>query len=156
MGDAATDAKALRPGHRVAIGSEVLTRFSYRVIAPPGWNARVAGRDWQALVNLPWILTPPESVHARLLAAALDPLGLKQKGVAFVDQESSMLAMVRSGVGLALARDAVAIQASQSEGLVVADQVALHTQLCFVVRGGSKAAPVVEAALSAIARAWRH
>ena len=154
IGDAAADSQALRAGGKVH--AEVLTRFTYRVVAPPGWEPRVQGKDWPALVDLPWILTPPESVHARLLAATLEPLGLRQKGVALVDQEASMLALVRSGVGLALARDSTAIHASQSEGLVVADRVALDTQLCFIARASARRSPVVDAALAAIARAWRR
>lgn len=156
LGDALADVAALGGSRKLALHSEILTRFHYCVIAPPGWESRVRGRDWTELVSLPWILTPPDSVHARLLAAALDPLGLKQKGVALVDQEASMLSLVRSGVGLALARDAVAIQASQSEGIVMADRVRLTTQLCFVAKSASRRSPVVDAALAAIARAWRR
>lgn len=156
VGDAAADAAALRAGAKaVKLHSEVLTQFSYRVIAPRGWEARVQGRDWGGLMELPWIVTPPGSVHARLLAAALEPLGLKQRGVALVDQEVSMLALVRSGVGLALARDAKAIQLSQSEGLVVADGVQLPTALCFIARASAPRSPLVAAAWSAIERAWR-
>lgn len=139
-----------------AVLSQLLTRFSHRVIAPAGWESRVQGQDWAALVELPWIITPPESVHARLLAAKLEPQGLKQRGVALVDQEASMLALVRSGLGLALARDATAIHLSQSHGLVVAEGLTLETQLSFVVRAAAREMPVVEAALGAIARAWRH
>ena len=154
IGDATADARALRADGKVH--GEVLTRFTYRVVAPAGWEQRVQGKDWPALVELPWILTPPESVHARLLQATLEPIRLKQKGVALVDQEASMLALVRSGVGLALARDAAAIHASQSEGLAIADRVALDTQLCFIARAPARRSPVVEAALAAIARAWRR
>jgi hypothetical protein len=48
------------------------------------------------------------------------------------------------------------MQASQSEGIVVADRVQLDTQLCFIARAAGRRSPLVEAALSAIARAWRR
>ncbi len=158
VGDAPADATRLPKVGRAgaAVHAEALTRFTYRVIAPRGWGPRVLGRGWGELVRLPWILTPPDSVHARLLAGVLAPLGLKQQQVALVDQEASMLALVRSGVGLSLARDAIAIRESQSEGLVVADQVQLETTLSFVCRAAARRTPVVEAALAALARAWRH
>ncbi len=158
VGDAQADAaRAPRVGRAaVAVHVEALTRFTYRVIAPRGWGPRVLGRDWVDLVRLPWILTPPDSVHARLLAEVLAPLGLKQQQVALVDQEASMLALVRSGVGLSLARDAIAIRESQSEGLVVADRVQLETSLSFVCRSAARRTPVVEAALAALGRAWRR
>lgn len=157
VGDPVADAAALRVGAKaVKLHSEVLTRFTYRVVAPRGWESRVHGQGWAGLTALPWIVTPPDSIHARLLAATLEPLGLKQQGVSLVDQEVSMLALVRSGVGLALARDATAIQLSQAEGLVVADRVALPTSLCFIARASPPRSPVVEAAISAIGRAWRR
>jgi DNA-binding transcriptional LysR family regulator len=157
LGDAQADAAAMAPGKAAAtVHSEVLTRFTYRVIAPAGWDARVLGRGWPELVRLPWILTPPDSVHARLLAAVLGPAGLAQHRVALVDQEASMLALVRSGIGLSLARDAIALQEHQAQGLVVADQVVLETSLCFACRVQARRSPVVEAALAALARAWRR
>lgn len=155
LGDAAKDlARQRSAGRRAAVDRHVLTLFTYRVVAPAGWERRVSGMDWPGLVQLPWILTPAESVHARLLAATLDPLGLKQNGVALVDQEASMLALVRSGVGLALARDAVAMRASQEHGLVIADQVQLATELAFITRASARRSPLVDVALSAISRVW--
>jgi DNA-binding transcriptional LysR family regulator len=64
-----------------------LTLFHYHVIAPAGWGSRLAGADWTSLAALPWITTPPSSVHHRLLHGVLDPLGATPKGVAQVDQE---------------------------------------------------------------------
>lgn len=156
IGDAAADAQALQTKTRLRVSSRVLTRFSYRVVAPAGWEDRVRGRDWPELVDLPWVLTPAESAHSRLLKATLEPLGLQQRGVAMVDQEASMLALVRSGVGLTLARDAMAIHASQTDGLAVADAVALDTELCFITVERSSQSPAVDAAIAAIRRAWRR
>src|SRR3546814_6571208 len=42
-----------------------LTSFHYCVAAPRDWRERVASADWSQLVQLPWIWTPPESVHHR-------------------------------------------------------------------------------------------
>jgi DNA-binding transcriptional LysR family regulator len=158
LGDAQADASALFPRKRriPAIHSEILTLFTYRVIGPAGWGPQVRGRDWAELVKLPWILTPPQSVHFRLLADVLEPLGLTQNGVALVDQESSMLALVRSGVGLSLARDSLAMRESQSEGLVIADRVSIDTTLTFICRNASLNDAVVRAAFDALARAWRR
>jgi DNA-binding transcriptional LysR family regulator len=158
LGDAQADlaAQSARKRSKPSLTSEVLTRFTYRVIAPAGWGPQVQGRDWAALVKLPWILTPPESVHARLLAEVLEPLGLTQNRVALVDQESSMLALVRSGVGLSLARDSLAMRDSQSEGLVIADKVRIESTLCFVCKTAARDGTVVAAAWEALARVWRR
>ena len=135
---------------------EPLARFTYRVVAPPGWGPQVRGRDWPELVRLPWVMTPPASVHYRLLAATLQPLGLSQNGVAQVDQESSMLALVRSGVGLSLARDALAMQESQAHGLAVADRVSLDAVLGFACKVKDRQNDAVQCAFDALARVWRE
>lgn len=135
---------------------EPLTRFTYRVIAPPGWGPQVLGRDWPELVRLPWILTPAPSAHSRLLRDTLEPLGLQQNGVAQVDQESSMLALVRSDVGLSLARDTVAMDESRTSGLVVADKVQLEAVLGFACPSSKRSHETVQVAFAALARAWGH
>lgn len=131
-----------------------LTPFTYRVLAPAGWGSQVQGRGWAELAALPWIETPPESAHHRLLHRTLQPLGLQVRRVALVDQEASMLDLVRSGVGLSLVRDAVAIREVQARGLVVADRVALGCVLSFVSLTERQGEPAIEAAWTALDRVW--
>ncbi|MEB0030738.1 LysR family transcriptional regulator [Undibacterium sp. RTI2.1] len=109
-----------------------LTSFTYRVVAPSGWKKRVAGKDWAALAQLPWIWTPPESAHNRLLTKVFAEHHITPNKVALVDQEPSMLDLVKSGVGLSLLRDSVAIREAHAHGLVIADAVSLSTELTFV------------------------
>ncbi len=131
-----------------------LAHFSYRVIAPAGWGPQVAGRDWRGLAQLPWIVTPPASAHHRLLQSVMLPLGLQLKRAALVDQEASMLDLVRSGVGLSLARDTIALREAQSRGLVIADRVSLPCCLCFVHAPSASGSPVLVAALQALNKVW--
>lgn len=131
-----------------------LTRFSYRVVAPAGWGPQVLGRDWKALAALPWLATPPESAHHRLLERVFGPLGLAPRRVALVDQEASMLDLLKSGVGLSLVRDSIAIRESQAHGLVLADRVRLDCALRFVSLAARRDEPVIASAWDALARAW--
>jgi DNA-binding transcriptional LysR family regulator len=132
-----------------------LSHFSYRVLAPAGWGEQVLGRDWKALAALPWIATPPASAHHRLLAGVFGPLGVTPRQVALVDQEASMLDLVRSGVGLSLVRESIAITEAQARGLVVADRVSLECQLCFVSLRARRGEPVVASAWAALEQVWR-
>jgi DNA-binding transcriptional LysR family regulator len=84
----------------------------------------------------------------------MQPLGLSPKRAALVDQEASMLDLVRSGVGLSLARDTLALREAQARGLVVADRVHLDCCLCFVHAHAQTDSPVVQAALQALGRVW--
>jgi DNA-binding transcriptional LysR family regulator len=134
--------------------SIALSRFSYRVLAPAGWAPQVLGKDWRALAALPWIATPEDSAHHRLLAQVFDPLGVSPKRVALVDQEASMLDLVRSGVGLSLARESIALRESQARGLVMADKVMLDCTLSFVFLTSRAHEPVITAARRALDSVW--
>ena len=131
-----------------------LGRFGYRVVAPAGWEARVRGRDWTALAELPWLGTPPESVHHRLLAEVFGPARLTPRYSALVDQETSMLDLLRSGVGLSLVREEVAIRESQAHGLVIVEDVRLPCELQFISLASRREEPVVGAGWDALAKVW--
>ena len=147
----ADDGDAVTPA---PLAARTLTRFTYRVVAPAGWGPQVLGRDWKALAALPWLATPPESAHHRLLDKVFGPLGLSPRRVALVDQEASMLDLLKSGVGLSLLRDSIAIRESQSHGLVMADRVQLDCALRFVSLAARRNEPVIASAWNALARAW--
>ena len=131
-----------------------LADFNYRVIAPPSWRALVKGKDWQALSLLPWIATPPESVHHRLLARVFADLGLEPNVVAKVDVESSMMDLVQSGVALALARDSLALRASHEQGIVIADKVSIDASLGFICRKDRFSEPPIQAAMEIVRAVW--
>jgi len=131
-----------------------LTTFTYRVLAPAGWEPQVRGADWAQLAALPWIETPTESAHHRLLQRTLAPLGVRVRRVALVDQEASMLDLVRSGVGLSLVRDAVAMREAQARGLVIADRVSLTCELTFMALAERMAEPPIATAWAALERVW--
>ena len=131
-----------------------LARLNYRVVAPPSLGPLVRGRDWADLGGLPWIGTPPASVHHRLLARVFGDLDVRQNVVALVDQESSMLAMVRTGVGLSLCRESIALDQQQAHGLAIADRVKLETSLDFIVLDSRRDDPMIALAFDVIGRIW--
>ncbi len=131
-----------------------LASFAYYVVAPKGWGAQVTGRGWAEIAALPWIWTPPDSVHHRLLRDKFDSLGLTPNAVAEVDQEASMLDLVRSGVGLSLARDSIALRESQANGLLLVKGLAIQAELSFVTQTARRDDPLVAAAFDAVQAAF--
>ncbi|MBP0591137.1 LysR family transcriptional regulator [Paraburkholderia sp. LEh10] len=132
-----------------------LTHFQYRVLAPPGWKDRVKGaRDWRALAALPWIWTPPASAHNRLLTRRFADAGVKPVKVAEVDQEPSMLDLVKSGVGLTLARDSIAIAEAHAHALTIVEGVTVPTELTFITLAAHRDEPAIAAALKLIEQQW--
>lgn len=131
-----------------------LAPFRYRVVAPSGWGERIRGKGWAELAALPWIATPPESVHSRLLARVFDAAGVQPNVVARVDLEPSMLDLVRSGVALALARDSLALRAHHAEGLSIADAVSIEAELGFLCRAERRREPAIAAAMEVVGEVW--
>lgn len=146
------------PGNVEAGGSifhqKELTKFTYRVIAPAGWGKRIEGKDWKELAAMPWIGTPENSVHHRLLAEIYADLGTEPDPVCLVDQEPSMLAMVQSGIGLSLCRESIALEEMQSRGIAMSDRVRIETCLRFVTLASRESEPNVAAAFDALNTTW--
>ncbi|WP_367352427.1 LysR family transcriptional regulator [Achromobacter animicus] len=136
------------------LNAQPLASFSYYVGAPKSWSAQVAGRGWAEIAALPWIWTPPDSVHHRLLSDKFDALGITPHAVAEVDQEASMLDLVRSGVGLSLARDAIALRESQSSGLQLVKGLSIQAELSFITQAARRDDPLVAAAFAAVQAAF--
>jgi DNA-binding transcriptional LysR family regulator len=133
---------------------KMLTAFSYKVIAPPGWESRVMDKDWEALAQLPWVGTVPASVHYRLLEKVFAPMGISPNYVALVDQESSMLAMVRSCVGLSLSRDSIALGEKHRNGVVVNNLLEIPCSLSFITRAERSQEPSICCALDVLGQVW--
>lgn len=131
-----------------------LCSFTYNVLAPKGWGKRVAGKGWESLAQLPWIWSPPESVHHRLLTEVFAERQVQPLKVALVDQEASMLDLVKSGIGLSLVRDSIALHESQVHGLVISDSVSVMTQLSFICLSSRKAEPAISTAFRLMSSLW--
>jgi DNA-binding transcriptional LysR family regulator len=151
IGDPAED----DPREHDLFRAATLIRFQYRVLAPAGWKDRVSrARDWRALAALPWIWTPPASAHHRLLSRRFAEAGVTPVKVAEVDQEPSMLDLVKSGVGLTLARDSIAIAEAHAHALTIVEGVTVPTQLTFVTLAERQDEPAIAAAFKLIERQW--
>jgi DNA-binding transcriptional LysR family regulator len=138
-----------------------LKPYLYRVLAPAGWKERVNRPEraegaigWVALARLPWIWTPAESAHNRLLTRIFDAHGVQPVKVAEVDQEPSMLDLVKSGVGLTLVRDSIALAEAHAHALTIVEGVTVPTQLSFIVLAERREEPSIAAALRLIEDQW--
>lgn len=136
--------------------AQTLTAYTYKVVAPQGWKKRVQGKTWTELANLPWVWSPPESVHHRLLTEVFAQHQIHPSTVALVDQEASMLDLVKSGVGLSLVRESIALRESHAHGLVIADKVALDVELSFICLEKRRHESTINIAFQAIQAIWNN
>lgn len=131
-----------------------LAEFRYLVVGPAGWDAQIKTADWRALARLPWIGTPTASVHNRLLSKVFNWEESRQNVVARVDQEASMLEMVRSGLGLSLCRESIALHQRQTFGLAVCETVSVPACLCFLTLEARKDIPAIAETFLLLDRMW--
>lgn len=131
-----------------------LATFTYRIIAPVGWETRVAKADWIELARLPWIGTTSASVHNRLLSRIFADHGCTQNVVALVDHEASMLEMVRAGVGLCLCRETIALDQQHSFGLSLCDTHSVPACLVMFSPKAREADPIVAALFHQLTLIW--
>ncbi len=137
-----------------AMQVRMLATFKYRIIAPMGWEARVATASWRELAALPWIGTTRVSVHNRLLSRIFSEHDCTQNIVALVDHEASMLEMVRAGVGLCLCRETIALDQRHSFGLSLCETQSVPASLVMLSPEARKSAPVVAALFEQLAIVW--
>lgn len=104
---------------------------------------------------MPWIWPYPSSVYNRLLSSKFKQYGLIPNVVAEADVEASMLDMVRCGIGLALARQPVAIREAEAHGLVMLEHLPLPSNLYFVSMEQRKNEPLISAAFVAVQKAFQ-
>ena len=143
------DAPRAQPAH-----AQPLAAFSYYVVAPKGWGQMVSGRGWKEIAALPWIWTPPDSVHHRLLARKFAELdAVLQRGgrgrPGGIHAGSGAL-----GRGLSLARDSLALRESQTHGLLLVQGLEIRTELSFVCLASRSGEPLVAAAFDAVRAAF--
>jgi DNA-binding transcriptional LysR family regulator len=135
-----------------------LTQFQYLVLAPPGWQNRIRqsapkGR-WAELATLPWIGTPAASAHSRLLRRVFAQAGAQPFTVAEVDQEASMLELVKSGVGLSLARRSTALAEAHEHGLTIVEGAVVNAALTVISRADRREEPTIATAFQLIEQQW--
>ena len=140
---------------RQALHLQALAPFTYYVIAPQDWGTCIEGQGWAQIAALPWIGTPSDSAHHRLLSKKFAALGVTPRVVAEVDQEASMLDLVRAGVGLSLARDSIALRESQTAGLQIVKGLSIRTELALICLASRQTDPLIQAAFSVVGQAFR-
>jgi DNA-binding transcriptional LysR family regulator len=131
-----------------------LMRYDYRVIAPRKWSDKVLGKDWADLIDLPWIATPHDSAHRRLIDDVFRPTGSLPKRVAFTDQEDAMIEFVEAGNCLSLARDCVLDRITRNRNFVIADKVSLTCDLSFACLTSRRHEPIISQAFAAMQAVW--
>lgn len=132
-----------------------LTELTFYIIAPKGWQDRIANKGWSELAREPWVWTPPSSAHHRMLSRVFGAANVQPTIAAEVDLEASMIDLVRSGVGLSLARDSLAQREAQDHDIVVERGLPIRIPMWFLAKFSRKDDPLVNAVFTAVSAAFQ-
>jgi len=89
-----------------------------------------------------------------LLSRIFGELGVMPLRVAEVDQEPSMLDLVKSGVGLSLVRNSVALAEAHTYGLTIVEGVTVPAALSFICLAERREDPPIAAAFRLVEQQW--
>lgn len=136
------------------ISSVPMRTLQYVVIAPPEWMPRLMPSDWNTLAAMPWIGTPAQSSQHRLVRTMFAERGLSVTPVIEADQETSMVSLVRNGVGLATMRDDLAREAQQRGEVGIWPGTVLDCPLSFIFKTSRCEDVLVAACRKALTDVW--
>ncbi len=131
-----------------------LIEFAYRVVAPIAWRDKVEHASWSDIVTLPWIMTPPISSMSALADDLFAARGASPTRRVEADNEAVIRSLVVSGLGVALMREDLALDAATAGEVTLWDDARLTTTLQFIHLTARKSDPEIRALLDVLERVW--
>lgn len=131
-----------------------LQRLHYRVVGPVAWRDQVLHADWRALAAMPWITAPAAHHVHHLMHEAFARRGLTPHAAIECEEYGLATGLVRSGVGLAVVREDMALLASERQELLVWPHARLQAQLSLIFPNVREHDPANVAMLSILRKIW--
>ncbi len=136
------------------VASIALRPMVYRIAAPAAWQPIVDGAPWQTIAEQPWIIPPPISTHHALAASLFATRGGAPAKLVEADNEAVLRSLVVAGIGIALMREDIALQAQQAGEICIWSDTRLRTSLQFIVPRARADEPVLCALCGVVADVW--
>ncbi|MDR0578223.1 MAG: LysR family transcriptional regulator [Candidatus Accumulibacter sp.] len=121
------------------IGLPPLRSIAYLAAGPASFAERLSRAGWKDVAEMPWV-APPERSHVRGLFAQH---GVRPNEIVECDQISAMLDLVRSGLGMGLLREDVALGAVEKGEVALWPHGRAEGRLAFVYRLSAEHDPSV-------------
>lgn len=137
-----------------AIAAIALRQFAYRVVGPIAWRDQIEDASWDDVAARPWIMTPPISTHHQLAGQLFQAHGVAPSTRIEADHEAVIRSLVVTGVGMALMREDVALDAARAGDLVVWGDVRLATTLEFLYLKRREKEPALRALVDVLQQVW--
>jgi DNA-binding transcriptional LysR family regulator len=131
-----------------------LQTLQYRIVAPQRFSQQMLLAGWREIADMPWVGSPPASHGQALMRDLFARQGLLPNQVIESDDVAAPLSLVRSGLGLALLREDVALPAAERHELVIWPHTRVAAMLGFIYPKTSEHDPVIVATLSVLRSIW--
>jgi DNA-binding transcriptional LysR family regulator len=139
--------------HDPAVRVVPLEPLRYVIVVPRDWNDRAT--SWEALADMPWVLTPPQGTIHQMAHDLLRRQNLSPSSVVEADQESIIRSLVAAGVGVSLMREDLARQAMAAGEVTLWAHGAANTTLSLVYLVEREESPEIRVLLRAVEDVWR-
>ncbi len=131
-----------------------LQALQYRIAAPFSYRQRILHAGWREIADMPWIGAPATSHAQTLLRDLFARQGLMPNIVLESDHSSAPQTLVRSGLGLALLREDVAVPMAEHDQVVIWPHTRVAAMLSFIYPKAAEHDPAIVAALSVLRTVW--
>ena len=136
------------------VASVPLVDFAYRVVGPASWSDRIESATWDDIVTMPWIMTPPISTLSVLAAELFDARGVSPARRIEADNEAVIRSLVDAGLGVALIREDLALDAAARGQVSLWEEARLTTTLQFIYLVERAQDPEIRALLDVLSGVW--
>ena len=132
-----------------------LRTIAYCTVGPVDYGKALAQAGWRAVAALPWIAGPDRSHVSRLLRQLFAQQGVLPNEAVECDQLPSMLDLVRSGLGMGLVREDLALVAAEKGEVAIWPHGRIESQLSFIYRLVEEHDPAIVGMLSVLRDHWQ-
>jgi DNA-binding transcriptional LysR family regulator len=129
-----------------------LRRLAFCIVVPASWAGRLCDASWEAIAAEPWIMTPSISTHYALATGLFAAHGIAPTRRVEADNEAVVNSLVAAGLGVALMREDLAVQAGDT--IAIWGDTRMVTSLAFVYRRERGEEPPIRALRDVVAAVW--
>lgn len=137
------------------LGALPLRTVAYVVAGPASYGARLARAGWKEVADMPWVAAPERSHVARFVRTLFAQHGARPSESVECDQLSAMLDLVRSGLGIGLLREDLALAAIEKGEIVLWPYGRVEGRLSFLYKLNAEHTPSIVGMLSVLREHWQ-
>ncbi len=133
-----------------------LAGYRLRVVGPVAFQERLEMADLAGLAGFPWIGFPADCPYSPIIEQYFIARGLHLKTGVIADQQSAIISMIESGVGLSLMLEEEAFAARERQQIALWPGGSFPIDLSFVHRSADKKSATLQAVLDVITSIWSN